>query len=631
MSKKSFSWRRWFLGEPLRSSDLSGEKLPKWKALPIFSSDALSSIGYGPEQIALVLVLPGLILYPYFTWVILGIILLLAIVTLSYSQVVHVHPDGGGSYSVTRQYLGEYPALIDAASLCADYVLTVAVSVSSGTAALVSAWPELLPYQIGIDLAVLFGILMLINLRGIREASTAFVWPTYAFLITILSLVASGLYQAFVLNRAPIILPEATASMPTLPMLCWLLLRAFANGCASMTGVEAIANGADSFKEPREKHASLTILMMACLLSTLLAGVSYLVVHFGILPGTTETLLSRLAEFIWGRGPGYFIFQLLTMILLYLAANTAYNGLPPLLSRLAKDGYMPRYLANRGQRLGYDNGIILLTVAAAFLIYIFHGNVEHLISLYALGVFLSFTLAQIGLCVHWWKSEPKSMMRLCLNGFGAFCTGIVACIIVITKFTHGVWIIMLFIPFMMWVFKKIHRHYEQVARSLLISQEDYTEYMARSFDRHYVLLPIAAPTRAVSRALRYAHILTTPEHIHAVHIATDAAYGEKVRARWAEWSPQIQLTILPSPYRQMNEIFLDYVRRFRETHPDDVITVLIPEFEVDASWQRLLHNQQGLFLRWELLNQLNVIVTTVPLPIGESKDTPAPLRDTNVI
>ncbi len=617
MEKINWSLRRFLFGQPLRSAELAAEKLPKWKALPIFSSDALSSVGYGPEQIALVLVLPGLILYPYFIWVVAGIILLLAIVTLSYSQVIHVHPDGGGSYSIAKQYLGEYPALLAAAALFADYVLTVAVSVSSGTAALVSAWPELLPYRMGIDLVVLFGLLMVINLRGIREASSAFVWPTYAFIFTVLALTASGLYQVLVMERAPLILPEASASLPTTPILLWLLLRAFANGCSSMTGVEAIANGADSFREPRARQASLTIAMMATLLALILGGVSYLIVHFGILPAGNSTLLSRLAEFVWGRGTVYFVFQFLTMIILYLAANTAYNGLPPLLSLLARDGYMPRYLAARGARLGYNNGIILLSIAAAILIILFHGNVEHLISLYALGVFLSFTLAQLGLCVHWSTPAARSLPRLFLNGFGAFVTGCVALVIILTKFVHGVWIIMLFMPLMMWVFKRIRAHYDYVAKTLLLTREECDAFMQENLGEHHIILPIAAPTKAVVRAIRYAKSLTPIEYVHAVHVATNAAYGEKVRKQWEEWLPELPLTILPSPYRIMNEPFIDYVECFRETHPDAVITVVIPEFEVTNPRHRILHNQQGLFLRWELLNDLDIVVTTVPLRIDD--------------
>lgn len=615
-----YSLRRILLGKRLASRELTEEKLPKWKALPIFSSDVLSSIGYGPEQIALVLVLPGMILYNYYPWIIAAVIALMLIVTISYSQVIKVHPDGGGSYSITKQYLGEYPALLAGASLCADYALTVAVSVSSGTDALVSAWPALVPYQIAINLVVLFGVLMLINLRGIREASTAFVWPTYAFLIAALALIASGLYQIIALGQMPSVPPAPAEGSVSGPALLFLLLRAFANGCSSMTGVEAIANGSDSFREPRARNAKLTITMMAALLSSLLAGLGFLIWYHGILPQPDQTLLSALTAAVWGRGTGYFIFQLLTMIILYLAANTAYNGLPPLLSFLARDGYMPRYLANRGGRLSYDNGIILLSVAAAALIVIFHGDVEHLISLYALGVFLSFTLAQLSLCVHWRRQSGKnSLLHWAVNAFGALVTGGVVLVIIVTKFMHGAWLILVFLPAMIYLFRRIRAHYDLIAQQLMISHEEYTAYMAAEPTVHYVLLPVASPTRAVARAIRYARQLVPPERIIAVHIATDIEYGEKVRRRWEDWNPDIRLQVVESPYREISEPLIHFVRDFQTLHPQSPVTVLIPEFELDSLPYRFLHNQQGVLLRWQLLNQLDVIVTTVPLQLASTE------------
>ncbi len=620
MRKFTFSsFSQLLLGRPLKSTELSHERLPKWKALPIFSSDALSSIGYGPEQIALVLVLPGLILYDYFPWIIAAIVALLFIITISYAQVIKVHPQGGGAYSIAKEYLGEYPALLAAASLCADYVLTVAVSVSSGTAALVSAWPELIPYQIFIDLFAVFAILMLINLRGLREASNAFVWPTYAFLVTALMLAGSGLYQIFVLDRPPVILPQAT-TMLTPGTLCFLLLLAFANGCSSMTGVEAIANGAGAFREPVAQNAKKTIAMMAIILSTLLISTGLLIVHFGLLPSADRTLLSLLAETVWGRGTGYFIFQLLTTVILYLAANTAYNGLPPLMSILARDGYLPRYLAHRGSRLSFANGIILLSLCAGGLIVAFHGNVEHLISLYAVGVFLSFTLAQAGLCVHWLRQQPRPYGRLLLNGFGALVTAAVVGIILVTKFIHGAWIILLFLPILMRLFKAIHTHYEKVREALTLSSEELTEILAQPVNDHHVLLPVASPTRAVARALRYARAITDDAHIHAIHIAIDAEAGKRVRQKWHRLLPAISMAVVPSPYRDFTEPLLDYIKEFRDRHPDASITVLIPEFEVGTGWERLLHNQQGLQLRWQLLNRFDVIVTTVPLLLKNSQE-----------
>ncbi|MDU5233054.1 APC family permease, partial [Negativicoccus succinicivorans] len=470
----------------------------------------------------------------------------------------------------------------------------------------------LIPYQIGIDLFAVFAILMLINLRGLREASNAFVWPTYAFLVTALMLAGSGIYQIFVLGRPPVILPQATTTL-TPGTLCFLLLLAFANGCSSMTGVEAIANGAGAFREPVAKNAKKTIAVMAIILSTLLISTGFLIVHFGLLPSADRTLLSLLAETVWGRGTGYFIFQLLTMVILYLAANTAYNGLPPLMSILAQDGYLPRYLAHRGARLSFANGIILLSLCAGGLIIAFHGSVEHLISLYAVGVFLSFTLAQAGLCVHWLRQQPRPYGRLLLNGFGALVTAAVVGIILVTKFIHGAWIILIFLPILMRIFKAIHTHYEKVREALTLSSEELTNILSQPVNEHHVLLPVASPTRAVARALRYARDITDDAHIHALHIAIDAEAGERVRQKWHRLLPAISIEVIPSPYRDFSEPLLDYIKAFRDRHPDASIAVLIPEFEVGSGWERLLHNQQGLQLRWQLLNRFDVIVTTVPL------------------
>lgn len=384
---------RILIGRPLSSADLKGEALPKWKALPIFSSDALSSVGYGPEQIAIILAAASL--YAYFSWIVIAITILLAVVATSYSQVIKVHPEGGGSYAVAKEYLGRTPALIAGAALLADYTLTVAVSVSSGTAAFVSAFPALLPYAMAINLFVLFCLLMLINLRGVRESSTVFVWPTYAFVFGMLVLIGCGLYQLSSGAAVPATVESVTPAISNVTI--FYLLHAFANGCSSMTGVEAISNGVSVFKKPQDTNAIKTTVYMAVLLGIMLLGISYLTLTHHLLPMENTTLLSTLAKSIFGQTIFYYFIQIATMLILYLAANTSYNGLPPLLSLMADDGYVPRYLRNRGDRLSYDNSIIFLTIAAAALLYLFHGNVDHLISLYALGVFISFTIAQLGL------------------------------------------------------------------------------------------------------------------------------------------------------------------------------------------------------------------------------------------
>ncbi len=604
---------RTLIGRPLKSEDLQGETLPKWKALPIFSSDALSSVGYGPEQIAIILAASSL--YAYFGWVVIAIAILLAIVATSYSQVIKVHPGGGGSYAVAQEYLGRTPSLVAGAALLADYVLTVAVSVSSGTDALTSAFPVLLPYTMGINLFVLFGILMIINLKGVQEASTIFVWPTYAFIVSMLVLIATGVYQLATGQTVP-----AEATQQAAPALSgasiFFLLHAFANGCSSMTGVEAIANGVTVFKTPKDKNAIKTTVYMAILLGVMLLGLSYLILVQQLMPSEDTTLLSLLAESVFGRNYFYYFIQITTMLILYLAANTSYNGLPPLLSIMSRDGYVPRYLRNRGERLSYDNSIILLTVAAAILIYSFNSNVEHLISLYALGVFLSFTLAQSGLVVHRWKVKDAGWKwGIFINGLGTLITFAVIIIIILTKFTHGAWIIVVFIPTMIYIFNKIHSHYENVRKELLLTPENYEKLKDVPLGVNHIIIPLASPTQAVAHALRYAKIIDGGnKNIHAIHIGTSEEYADKVEKLWEQLEPELPITIVYSPFRQMTHPLLRYVRRYqRHIGPNDVITVIIPEFETKKYWHRLLHNQSAIILRLRLLWKNNVIVTTVPL------------------
>lgn len=606
---------RTLIGRPIASEEVQHQELPKWKALPIFSSDALSSVGYGPEQIAIILAASAM--YHYFGSIVLAIIVLLAIVATSYSQVVRAHPGGGGSYAVAQEYLGEPPALIAGAALLADYTLTVAVSVSSGTAALTSAFPLLLPYSIHIDMIILFGILMIINLKGVQEASTIFVWPTYAFIVSMLALILAGVYQAASGQVAPAVTAE-TAAVPAFSSITlFLLLHAFANGCSSMTGVEAIANGVSVFKKPKAANAIKTTIAMAILLGIMLFGLSGLIIYYHLTPREDTTLLSILAETVFGRNVFYYFIQLTTMLILYLAANTSYNGLPPLLSLMAADGYVPRYLRHRGDRLSYDNGIILLSICAGLLIFIFQGNVEHLISLYALGVFLSFTIAQSGLVVHWFRARtPGWQFSALLNGFGACITFAVIAIIAITKFEHGAWLIIVFIPIIVALFKKVHDHYENVAAQLLLTPAAYADLQSTADSqrgKNYVIIPLASPTRAVAKALRYAKTITD-DTIHAVHIATDEDYAQRIKQLWQELEPSIELAVIYSPYRQMANPLIRYIRRFkRHLQPNDTITIIIPEFEPARLWHRLLHNQDGWILRLRLLNEDNIVVTTVPL------------------
>ncbi|WP_346355710.1 APC family permease [Azotosporobacter soli] len=604
--------RRLLIGRPLHNQEMAHEKLPKWKALAIFSSDALSSVAYGPEQIMLVLALPGLIAYGFLAPVSIAILILLAIVTISYVQVANANPGGGGSYAVAIKNLGEKPALVAAAALFADYTLTVAVSVSAGTVAIISAFPELLQYEVVIDLAVLFGLLMLINLRGVRESATAFVYPTYAFIFGIVALIICGLFQAFT-QTAPVIPPESLQREWHWSML-FVLLRAFANGCSSMTGVEAISNGVPMFRKPEVKNAAATTYWMSGILAFMFAGIGFMMMHFHVMPLEGITALSQLAENTFGRGWLYYYIQITTMVVLYLAANTSFNGLPPLLSILAKDGYMPRYLGTRGERLSFSNGIVLLSLVAGALIVIYQGNTDDLISLYAIGVFLSFTIAQWGMIIHWRREKGEHWQtRACINAAGMLVTGLVVLVIAVSKFFYGAWMVMVFIPAMMIIFLKIRKHYRDMSEQLHLPMDELRlqENADSIIGRNLVIVPISTPTGVVAQTLRYAKVIS--QDIVALHIATDEEVGHRVAEKWQAWDPGVELVTVYSPYRLVVQPLLDYISQLEaQKNPEDYITVLIPEFETKKLWHRLLHNQTGWILRTLLILRENVIVTTIP-------------------
>lgn len=603
--------RRVLIGRPLHNRELAHERLPKWKALSIFSSDALSSVAYGPEQIMLTLALPGLIAYGYMAPVAISILVLLAIVTLSYAQVAKANPGGGGAYAIAKQNLGERPALIAAGSVFADYILTAAVSVSAGTAAIISAFPELSGWEVPIDVIVLFGVLMLVNLRGVRESSNAFVLPTYAFLAGILVLLFVGLYR---MSQAPYFIPPDSLARQQLDWsMLFLALRAFANGCSSMTGIEAIADSVPMFKSPESRNAAATTYWMAGILGFMFLGISALILHHHILPVLEVTALSQLAEQIFGRTPIYYYVQISTMLVLYLAANTAYNGLPVLLSIIARDGYMPRYLAQRGERLTFSNGIILLTIIAALLIVIYGGKIENLIALYAIGVFISFTIAQVSMVVHWRREKGNGwQLRALLNGLGAVATGIVVAVITVTKFVYGAWMVLVFIPIMVTIFKRIRSHYNTMAEQLHLPEECYAEGSAHfPQGKHLVIVPVASPTRIVYETIKYAKLIG--DNIIAVHVASDDESEQRVRQKWQCWDPGVQLIVLRSPYRLLMRPLINFIeKKQREKGPDDFITVVIPEFETKKWWHRLLHNQTGWFLHTTLVLKENIAVTTVP-------------------
>ncbi|HWR40124.1 MAG TPA: APC family permease [Patescibacteria group bacterium] len=602
--------RRFLIGRPLDNRELAHERLPKWKALSIFSSDALSSVAYGPEQIMLTLVAAQAVAYGFIAPVAISILILLAIVAISYVQVARANPGGGGAYAVAKKHLGETPALVAAASVFADYVLTAAVSVSAGTAAIVSAFPELIGHEVVLDLCILFGILMLLNLRGVRESSNTFVYPTYAFLFGIVALLVCGIVQAF---RSPILIPpESLSHQPLDWAMLFLILRAFANGCSSMTGVEAIADSVPMFKRPSARNAVVTTYWMAGILGFMFLGITFLIMHYHVWPEPSVTALSQLAENIFGRGPIYFYIQITTMLVLYLAANTAYNGLPVLLSIVARDGYMPRYLAARGDRLTYSNGIILLTLAAATLVIVYQGSTDHLISLYAIGVFVSFTIAQTGMVIHWYREKIRGWQFLAsINGMGALVTGLVVVIITITKFSHGAWIVLVFIPLMICVFRKIRSHYNDMADQLHLPLETLSEARPKIARKNTIIVPVSTPTLVVMETIEYAQSIGSD--IIALHIAGDEETAKRVASKWKTWDPGVTLVTIHSPYRSILQPLIAYIEEMQSIQdPGDYITVLIPEFETKKWWHRLLHNQTGWILRTILILKVRVVVTTIP-------------------
>ncbi len=607
--------RRLLIGRPLHNQEIAHEKIPKWKALSIFSSDPLSSVGYGPEQIVIVLAASGLMAYGYYPYIFAAIFAILAIISISYAQVARANPGGGGSYSVAMHNLGETPALIAAAALFADYVLTVSVSVCSGTDALISAFPALVPHAMTINLTVLFGLLMLVNLRGVRESSNVFVFPTYAFVFGIFFLIAVGVYQVFT-QPGPAIHPAAVVKQPLDLTMLFLVLRAFSSGCASVTGVEAVSNGVPAFKKPEARNAALTTYYMAISLGLMLTGISFLIMHYHFMPLADETLLSQLAAGVFNRNWFYYYVQITTMLVLYLAANTSYNGLPPLLSIMARDGYTPRYLGLRGERLSFANGIVLLSIIAGALIVVFRGEVEHLLSLYALGVYTAFTISQLGMVVHWRREKgPRWHWRAGINAAGACLTGVVVIIVSMTKFMHGAWMVLVFVPVMIYIFRRIKRHYNDMAEQLHLPLEEGLLAKAPR-GRNIVIVPISTPTRVVVDTLNYAKLIST--NIIGLHVATNEEAGSKVQAKWQRWDPGIKLVTIYSPFRLLIQPLLDYVEELEKTKsPDDYITVLIPEFETRQWWHRLLHNQTGWILRTMLILKKNVIVATIPYHLGK--------------
>ncbi|WP_455376840.1 APC family permease [Petrachloros mirabilis] len=598
--------KRWLVGDPLKTAQASHERLSKTLALAIFSSNAISSVAYATEEILLVLILAGTAAVVWSIPVSLAILFLVLVLTISYRQIIYEYPEGGGAYIVARSNLGEVPALIAAAALMIDYVLTVAVSVAAGVAAITSAVPGLFAHREALGLlAILFIVIM--NLRGVRESGKFFAFPTYFAIGALGLMVVLGTIQSFF---NPAIAPTATshpAKSAVEGLTLFLVLRAFAAGCAAVTGMEVISNGVKAFRYPESKNAAATMIWMSIILATLFMGISWMAYHYGILAKEDETVVSQLARFTFGSGVIYYGVQIGTMVLLILAANSAFAGFPHLASILAKDGFMPHQMASFGDRLVFSNGIIILGFFACLLLVIFQGDTHALIPLYAIGVFVSFTLSQAGMVKRWLvKQGVRWRGKLIVNGVGAVTTGIATIIIATTKFMHGAWIVFLLVGLIILMFRGIRSHYKAVSEQVSLSRDSRPPRPRRNI----VLIPIGGVNRSVVRAVDYAR--SRGGEIRAILVDVDKEETALTEIQWAQWGCGVPLIVLPSPYRSILGSILDYIEEQRQKDPDCWITVVVPEILPARWWQNILHNQRALMLKAALLFKDRVVLTDVP-------------------
>lgn len=632
---KTFS--SWFVGKPLPTNEASHQTISKKVGLAVFASDALSSTAYATEEILHVLahaapVVGAAVAYWYSLPIAMAIVILLAIVTISYQQTIHAYPGGGGAYIVSRDNLGESYAQVAGAALLTDYILTVSVSISSGVAQIVSAFPSLLDFRV--EIAVLMiGIMMLINLRGVKESGIAFSIPTYFFLIVTLITIAVGFFK-YATGTLQHVEVEAAEVHLTQSITLFLILHAFSSGCTALTGVEAISNGITAFQEPKSRNAGVTLIWMSTILSVMFLGITFLSNQIGAQVSETETIISQLGRTIWGQDSalGFMWYVVLgsTTLILIMAANTAFADFPRLAALQAGDGFLPRQLTYRGSRLVFSYGIVSLAGFAAILVIVFQAETSALIPLYAIGVFLSFTLSQAGMALRWRTSgklkpgeELKRVggvvhydehwrLKMLINGFGAVCTVIVMMVFAVTKFADGAWFIVILIPTLVFVFFRIHTHYKNLAAAL--SLEDFGA--PTRVRRNRVLLLIGGVHRGVLHALRYARSLS--EDLTAVYVGMTPEDTETVEKKWHRWGDGVRLVIIDSPYRRLIEPLLEYITSVAaERRSNEMLTIVVPQFVPRHWWQNALHMNTAFLLRMALLGQRDVVVMEVPYHVSD--------------
>ncbi len=626
------TFRSFFIGRPLSTADAPHQTIGKAVGLAVFASDALSSTAYATQEILGVIAAAGTIAYGYLFPISIAIITLLAIVTISYEQTIHAYPGGGGAYIVARDNLGELPAQTAGAALLTDYILTVSVSVSSGVAQIVSAYPNLFEYRVWIAVIAVFFI-MLINLRGVKESGTAFAIPTYFFVVVMVLTVGYGLFRFFTGSLGVVIDPPHFEAHHVISVITpFILLHAFANGTTALTGVEAISNGITAFKEPRSKNAGITLIWMSVILGTLFLGLSFLTGQVQAVFSEEETVISQLARTIFdGRGILYYMLISGTTVILIMAANTAFADFPRLGALHAGDGFLPRQLTYRGSRLVYSRGIMTLAVIASFLIVIFQASVTKLIPLYAIGVFLSFTLSQAGMARRWWKIghlkpgeeivEPGSVLkfekgwkyRMVINGFGSLCTAVVMVVFAVTKFREGAWVVLILTPILVTIFFSIHHHYKNVANNLSL---DNFGAIPPHQTRHRIIIPISGVHQGSLAALRYAHMLS--DDVTAVHVAIEPAEADKVKRKWELWGEGTRMVMLNSPYRLFLEPLLEYISEIsKRRQPGETLTIVVPEFISNNMLSSALHTNTADLLRSQLKRQEGIVIINVPYQLHD--------------
>ena len=598
------SLKKVLVGSPLATAQARHERLSKTAALAVFSSDALSSVAYATEEILLILVLAGTVALHYSIPIGFAIAALIAVVVSSYRQTIFAYPQGGGSYIVTKDNLGTLPGLISGAALLIDYVLTVAVSVAAGVAALTSAVPALYDYRVIIGVGFVAAITVA-NLRGLRESGNLFALPTYLFISFVAVLIVYGLVRwAFGWDPTSHVPDPSIAAVQDLSI--FLVLRAFASGCAALTGVEAVSDGVPAFKPPEAKNARIVLAWLGVILISLFVGITFLTRHYHLTPLPEQTILSQLARQIFGDGVLYYSIQASTMLILVLAANTAFADFPRLSFFLARDGFLPRQFGSRGDRLVFSNGILILGTTAAVLLVIFGGSTHALIPLYAVGVFLSFTLSQASMVRRWLvRREPGWQWRWWLNAVGATTTGLVVAIITATKFTHGAWVVVLLIPLLVMLFMAIRRHYADVAGQLSLDGYGGPPPM-----QHTVLVLAGDLHKGVIHALQYARTLAPS--VKGVYVELDPEKTRRLEEKWIKWGMGVPLVVLSSPYRSLLQPFLEYLDHLLALGENHMVTIVIPEFVTKHWWQHLLHNQTAFLIKGTLLFRKNVVVTDVP-------------------